>query len=683
MRKLVFIFLFFPLLLNGQSTWYVSTTGNDGTGDGTVANPWLTLYKAVTTVPSLQGEEGDVIHINAGTYTETHKISLADGISIDGDNKYTTIVHLTYAGNCIELETAAGWGNTSYGNQYISNITFDGDYTGLVGIAVNYRSNVKIHDCIFLEFYNQAAFFVGEPSSAWTTDNPYVTDPGYAYQYIPFNDSYCTGNEFYNNTVTNCSHATSSPSGTKSVGIGTQNGVRIYNNTITCTGRTVAQEYNGWCIGFQDLGFNKNAKIYDNTLTAPHYGTSAQYDFAIELWFIMSGTEIYDNRIYGSIDLSNPLDYDALGYSARVYDNDIGWSSTPITLDVGIYIEAQAEYVQIYRNRIHHVARAIYIPRLNYTGSDRLFHINIYDNLMVDLGQSGTTYQSWGIHSEFSLIDQTENEYVYIQNNVIEAVSSLSNTMYGIQFPSVDEQSNVYIENNILLNWDNGAIQGAWARTTLDNIFIRNNLIYGCGYTNWTNFDANFTASLTNYTNVQISPADPLLNDDYSLQVGSPAESTGRYVAITTDYLERNWLTPPSIGAIERTSGVTIPTVTTNAVTSILETTATSGGNITSDGGASVTAKGVCWSTSANPTTADSKTTDGTGVGSYTSSITGLVGSTTYYVRAYATNSAGTAYGSQRTFITGSGGEGDIDISGLIKHLGIMIIHLGRIIYVE
>ena len=94
------------------------------------------------------------------------------------------------------------------------------------------------------------------------------------------------------------------------------------------------------------------------------------------------------------------------------------------------------------------------------------------------------------------------------------------------------------------------------------------------------------------------------------------------------------------------------PTVTTDNATNITQTTATSGGNVTSDGGASVTARGVCWSTSSNPTLANSHTTDGTGTGTFVSSITGLTENTTYYVRAYATNSVGTAYGNEITFAT-------------------------------
>ena len=95
-----------------------------------------------------------------------------------------------------------------------------------------------------------------------------------------------------------------------------------------------------------------------------------------------------------------------------------------------------------------------------------------------------------------------------------------------------------------------------------------------------------------------------------------------------------------------------VPTVTTAAITSITQTTASGGGNVTSDGGASVTARGVCWSTSANPSTADTCTTDGSGTGAFTSAITGLTASMGYYVRAYAINSVGTAYGNDVSFTT-------------------------------
>jgi formylglycine-generating enzyme required for sulfatase activity len=95
-----------------------------------------------------------------------------------------------------------------------------------------------------------------------------------------------------------------------------------------------------------------------------------------------------------------------------------------------------------------------------------------------------------------------------------------------------------------------------------------------------------------------------------------------------------------------------VPVLTTATVTNITHVGAKCGGNITSDGGATVTARGVCWSTGQTPTIVDSKTTDGGGAGNFTSTITGLSAETSYYVRAYATNANGTGYGAAMLFQT-------------------------------
>ncbi len=95
------------------------------------------------------------------------------------------------------------------------------------------------------------------------------------------------------------------------------------------------------------------------------------------------------------------------------------------------------------------------------------------------------------------------------------------------------------------------------------------------------------------------------------------------------------------------------PTVTTNTtVSNITATSATSGGDAVNNNGESITEKGVCWSTTQDPTISDTHTSDGTGTGAFTSSITGLTKGTTYYIRAYATNSVGTGYGDNVSFTT-------------------------------
>ena len=100
--------------------------------------------------------------------------------------------------------------------------------------------------------------------------------------------------------------------------------------------------------------------------------------------------------------------------------------------------------------------------------------------------------------------------------------------------------------------------------------------------------------------------------------------------------------------------GNSIPSVQTYSISNIGTNTGYGGGNVLNDGGLAVSSKGICWSTNTNPTNSNVNfmTIDGTGTGSFNSYLTNLTHSTTYYVRAYATNSLGTAYGNQVSFTT-------------------------------
>ncbi len=107
-----------------------------------------------------------------------------------------------------------------------------------------------------------------------------------------------------------------------------------------------------------------------------------------------------------------------------------------------------------------------------------------------------------------------------------------------------------------------------------------------------------------------------------------------------------------------------LATLTTLSIANITGTTASSGGNITNNGGTPITLRGIVWNTSPNPTTANNQSIDGSGTGSFTSNLTGLLTNTTYYVRAYAINSAGTAYGNELSFTTTTGGSGIVSNPG-------------------
>jgi uncharacterized protein (TIGR02145 family) len=135
----------------------------------------------------------------------------------------------------------------------------------------------------------------------------------------------------------------------------------------------------------------------------------------------------------------------------------------------------------------------------------------------------------------------------------------------------------------------------------------------------------------------------------------SPPQNQGQILTFCNGSL--TW----TIGGVCPASLATLITTTPSSITS---TTASSGGNISNDGGGTITARGVVWSTTQNPTIAlTTKTNNGTGTGSFTSSITGLSPGTVYYVRAYATNSAGTAYGNQQTLTTATSSN-PVDVDG-------------------
>ncbi len=201
---------------------------------------------------------------------------------------------------------------------------------------------------------------------------------------------------------------------------------------------------------------------------------------------------------------------------------------------------------------------------------------------------------------------------------------------------------------------------------------------------------ADFGASQTN-----INAGDSISFNDLStnsptswswtFQGGTPSTSTlqnpsnilyntaGTYnvTLISTNASGNNALTK-SAYIIVATPNTQIPTISTTTIGSITNTAASSGGNIMTEGSSAVTARGVCWNTSPNPTIVNTKTINGTGIGVFTSSLTGLNTNTTYYVRAYAINSFGTAYGNQISFTTTNNtfncGSTVTDIDGNIYH---------------
>jgi len=162
----------------------------------------------------------------------------------------------------------------------------------------------------------------------------------------------------------------------------------------------------------------------------------------------------------------------------------------------------------------------------------------------------------------------------------------------------------------------------------------------------------------SDYYNMPIGVYEPGKTYSFSMNIEYLTPNTLYYVQAYAENAEG--INFSSQGTFTTLSAVFIPAVSTNLITSITSTTATGGGIVINEGSSSTTVRGTCWGTSTNPTiakpltptTSGGRTANGSGLGEFTSSITGAAANTLYYVRAYATNTSGTAYGVNQTFTT-------------------------------
>lgn len=162
----------------------------------------------------------------------------------------------------------------------------------------------------------------------------------------------------------------------------------------------------------------------------------------------------------------------------------------------------------------------------------------------------------------------------------------------------------------------------------------------------------------SDYYNMPIGIYEPGKTYSFSMNIEYLTPNTKYYVQAYAE--NANGINFSSQGTFTTLGAVSIPAVSTNIVTSVGSTTATGGGIVINEGSSTTTVRGICWGTSINPTTAKpltptatgGRTENGSGLGEFSSSIINASGNTLYYVRAYATNTAGTAYGINQTFTT-------------------------------
>lgn len=599
-----------------MATYYIDTTGNDSTGNGSIATPWKSLRKATETVTSA----GNTIHVNPGTYTETLASSLRAGVSLEGDNADTTIIKSTLTGSFstfLELSSA----QDTNGNQHISGITFDGNYVNdstyktWIGIWVTGRSNVEIHDCKVINWKDRGVIFKGVSA---TDPN---ADPGH----------HATGNKFYNNIILNSAENVGSY-GAGCLNIGGQLGMEIYGNTIIQNQRPNFK--NGWPIKYWDNGWLKGVKIYNNTLVkAPYQGSypgeNGDFDFCIEL-FNITGLQIYGNTIQGAIDLNYnyKTTYD---YSVWIHDNVLNHATQNTKVEGSVILEFRTESAIIERNIFNNKTSGVsfntrgpsntggYDPRVpaptgGYSGVvDCVIQNNVFSNL----------YQGTGIGNRFAvgvISEGTDDPYIrnlYIYNNVMITKSGNPITT-AIDLSSQPSGSciGLYIKNNAVQGFTGSWLQGSNSHTNITTAEITNNDLYQNGNGNLPTYPAGNPSGYTYASNLSVAPQF-VGASDFHLQSTSPLINAGVNVGIAYSG------SAPDIGYAEYTSGGgggnTAPTANAGpdqSITLPVSSVTMAGSGSDSDG--SVVSH--TWSKISGPTSYT--ITDPT---SYTTTITGLV----------------------------------------------------------
>ncbi len=508
-------------------TYYISPSGSNLTGDGTSAKPWKTLYKAIVNVTAA----GSIIHVKAGTYTEPRKCNLAAGVSIEGDGAAATIVKSTITGEWstfLSLESA----QDADGNQSISNITFDGQYVSetnnkaWMGIWIIRRSNVVIHDTKIINFRDRGVIFDGNG-----VQNP-LSDPGH----------YATGNKFYNNTVLNAAQ-NNGQYGAGCLNIGGQTGMEIYGNTIIQDQRAIFK--NGWPIKYWENGWLKGVKIYNNTLKKAYYqgtypGENGDWDFAIEL-FNISGLEIANNQIQGSIDLN--YNYKgAYAFSTWIHHNVLNHPTANTKFESGIILEFATQSAIIEDNIINNTSTGIQFntrgpgnsggynypaPTGGYSAlTENIIRRNLFSNVYRGNG-SGI-----GVYSE-----GTDDPYVnglYIYNNTIVAKAGDA-PWWGIDFSSQTNGncSNIKIRNNIVNGFAGGWVVGTngTGNTHINGMVLTNNDAYQNGNNNNPSWPGGNPANYTYNNNLAVNPLF-ISATDFKLQSASPCINTGVNVGL-------------------------------------------------------------------------------------------------------------------------------------------------------
>jgi len=592
--------------------WYVSSTGNDGAIGNLPAFPLLIITHATNIAQNY-----DTVYIigtvntSAVAYLKTHTSVIAYDTNAKIVSSITgATVFAYYSATIVNNSTSQILGLEFYGQ----NIAYGAIMSTRIG-GMTIKDNY-IHDfkSVGIHLYNPA-----EVAPA------------------------CTGTTIYNNTVTNCARYLAAGS-YGNIWVMGQKNLIVRKNIVTAS--FIAGDSAGFAFKASHL---ENAKIDSNSFLVINHNDGARWAFAIEINHSFGGNEIANNILQGIVDISgHNLGKYTYDYCISIHDNLIGHPALTAFWQLGIILESYSytKDIKIYNNITRNVATALSVYHLN---TNTFQNISYHHNLIYNVGRTVAGGSGYAINISGNYTGSTVRDFTVDNNTIIGSGNGTAVT--ALAFSGASKVRNFKFRNNIISTFPNAYILTPSTPTTgsIDTLILQDNIVYNCGNSNNPKW---YGITPTNLTNTGVIKSDPLFilsSSDFSLQTLSPAINAGLDLGYTNDIRGTSIDATPDIGAYEYITEET-PVYATVILDPPYNTTSrgiTIYGVAATDGGGTVSERGIVWSTTANPTVSGNKQIAGSGLGVFKNILSNFLPSTTYYLRAYAITEAGIAYSNE------------------------------------
>ena len=491
--------MFSALFVRAANT-YVSPTGNESTGNGTMGNPWPIKYGVEHTT------SGDTCILLPGTYAPTGSIYPPIGVKICGIDTTTTIISVTFTGAPIfEMWSAS----VTIGGHYIEGITFKGNGVAYNAINIVRRSDVTVNKCAFINFLSGGIY-------AFDGYDTYANSPA------------ISGINVRNSRFIDCTRYLAAGS----YGAIWHRGVENFDITNVVA---VANYLPGDSAGFLLKGSRvRNMRITKCDLRVIGHDDGVKWSFAMEYNHTLGGILIDSNyRLQGVMDFAgNFCMKNAYPYSLWIHHNVIGHQSLSARWHDGIYLENYAtdasmdmSDVIIEDNLFEYLTRCITYMKVT-TGNQSQFERHyIRRNLFKEIGRDASGANGWGV--TWGGTGGVFRDINLLNNTFVATNLATRSQLVAINLPVRSSTVDVYrLVNNIFVGFDNSPVMtdGSYPTGTIDSLYMQNNVFYQNGNSNDPKWWGVVPTNIFSSGNLK---ADPMFTGSFGLQYGSPAIDAG------------------------------------------------------------------------------------------------------------------------------------------------------------